>query len=112
MSLLSASPEVLRTIVLHALDDRPCGPPHEWYGLVLSCRTLQRQLDTPAIHALLFTAAFHVPTSARPTLSAHAKAELTRRFTVLKFLKRGASCLEEAGLTDALWVANGLLRIH
>ncbi|KAJ7756333.1 hypothetical protein B0H16DRAFT_698707 [Mycena metata] len=110
VSLLSASPEVLRAIVLLAVD--ALGPPHEWNSLVRSCKTLRRRLDTPAMHTLLFANAFHVPADVLPLLPAHAKAELKRRFLALKYFRRGrAQCFDDSGtFTDALWVAYIMLR--
>ncbi|KAJ6554483.1 hypothetical protein B0H19DRAFT_1377351 [Mycena capillaripes] len=109
ISLLSASPEVLRDIVLHAVGT--LGPPREWYSLVLCCQTFRRQLDTPAIHALLFAKKFHVPADVYHLLPAQAKTEMQRRFSALKFLKRGSPCLGDlASLTDALWIAYVMLR--
>ncbi|KAF7369816.1 hypothetical protein MVEN_00314300 [Mycena venus] len=108
-SLLSASPEVLRDIVLQAVGS--LGPPHEWYSLVLCCQTFRRQLDTAAMHTLLFAKKFHVPTDVYQLLPAHAKAEMQRRFSALKFFKRGEQCLDDhASFTDALWVAYVMLR--
>ncbi|KAJ7938461.1 hypothetical protein B0H13DRAFT_1943147 [Mycena leptocephala] len=85
VSLLSTSPEVLRDIVLYAVGT--LGPPHEWYNLLLCCQTFRRQLDTPAMHTLLFAKKFHVP--------ADAKKELQRRFLALKFFKRGDHSLDD-----------------
>lgn len=108
-SLLSASPEVLRDIVLHAIGT--VGPPHAWYSLVLCCKTFRRQLDTPAMHALLFTKRFHVPADVYHLLPAHAKTELQRRFSALKFFKRGEQCLDDhESWVDALWLAYVMLR--
>ncbi|KAJ7630088.1 hypothetical protein DFH06DRAFT_1056744, partial [Mycena polygramma] len=109
VSLLSASPEVLRDIVLHAVGAP--GPPREWYSLVLCCQTFRRQLDTPAIHALLFAKKFHVPVDAHHLLPAHAKTEMRRRFLALKLFKRGSGSYGDlASFTDALWVAYVMLR--
>ncbi|KAJ7092488.1 hypothetical protein B0H15DRAFT_175999 [Mycena belliarum] len=112
VSLLCASPEVLRAIVLHAVHAAPrAGPPREWYSLVLCCRALRRALDTPAMHALLFAQKFHVPVDACRLLHAHAKPEMARRFAALKTFRRGARCFDDtAGFTDALWVAYVMLR--
>ncbi|KAJ6625940.1 hypothetical protein B0H10DRAFT_2211476 [Mycena sp. CBHHK59/15] len=109
--MLRFSSEVLRDIVLYAVATTPQGPPHEWYNLVLSCKTLRRQLDTPAMHALLFAEKFHVAADTHPLLPAHAKAELQRRFSALKFFRHGDP-LNEGGprFTDALWVAYLMLR--
>ncbi|KAJ7161047.1 hypothetical protein C8R46DRAFT_1106343 [Mycena filopes] len=88
VSLLSASPEVLRNIVLFALD-------------------------TPAMHALLFANAFHVPADMHHLLPGHAKAEMQRRFRALRLFRRDrARCLDDrAAFTDALWVAYVMLRL-
>ncbi|KAJ7353132.1 hypothetical protein DFH08DRAFT_60456 [Mycena albidolilacea] len=108
-SLLSVSPEVLRDVVLHAIGT--VGPPHAWYSLVLCCQTFRRQLDTPAMHALLFAKRFHVPADAYHLLPAHAKTELQRRFSALKFFKRGEQCLDDhESWVDALWLAYVMLR--
>ncbi|KAJ7730271.1 hypothetical protein DFH07DRAFT_849238 [Mycena maculata] len=110
MFLLNASPEVLHTIVLHAAGGTPHGPLRVWYNLVLCCQTLRRQLDTPAMHARLFAAAFHVPADVQHLLPAHAKRELARRFSALNFFRRGGACLDDAHFTDALWVAYVMLK--
>jgi hypothetical protein len=109
VSLLSTSPEVLRDIVLYAVST--LGPPHEWYNLLLCCQTFRRQLDTPAMHTLLFAKKFHVPADVYHILPAQAKKELQRRFLALKFFKRGDHSLDDhASFTDALWVAYVMLR--
>ncbi|KAJ7454950.1 hypothetical protein B0H11DRAFT_2068312 [Mycena galericulata] len=111
MSLLCASPEVLRDIVLYTVGSTPHGPPREWYSLVLCCHTLRRQLDTPAMHALLFATKFHVPTDMHALLPAIAKLEMQRRFSALKLFQRGVQCFDEHGsFTDALWVAYVMLK--
>ncbi|KAJ7146190.1 hypothetical protein C8R44DRAFT_756817, partial [Mycena epipterygia] len=109
VSLLRASPEVLRAIVLYAAT--PFGPPREWLALVLCCHTFRRQLDTPAMHTLLFETKFHVPADVHHLLPSHAKVEMKRRFSALKFFQRGHRCLDDqASFTDALWVAYVMLR--
>ncbi|KAJ6578801.1 hypothetical protein DFH09DRAFT_347935 [Mycena vulgaris] len=109
--LQCASPEVLRAVVLYAGEATPLGPPREWYSLVLCCRALRRQLDTPAMHALLFAQKFHVPPDVYHLLPAHAKQEMTRRFLALKYFRRGCRCLDDVpSFTDALWVAYVVLR--
>ncbi|KAJ7699322.1 hypothetical protein B0H17DRAFT_306967 [Mycena rosella] len=111
VSLLCTSPEVLRAIVLYAVGATPLGPPHEWYSFVMCCQTLRRQLDTPAMHTLLFAQKFHVPADALHLLPTHAKPELTRRFLALKLFRCGAQCLDDpASFTDALWLAYVILR--
>ncbi|KAF8192795.1 hypothetical protein K438DRAFT_1590126 [Mycena galopus ATCC 62051] len=110
VSLLSASPEVLRDIVLYAARSA-LGPPQEWYSLVLCCQALRRQLDTPAMHVLLFATKFHVPADVFHLLPAHAKTELQRRFSALKFFRRGEQCLDDhESFRDALWVSYLMLR--
>ncbi|KAJ6463539.1 hypothetical protein C8R45DRAFT_522616 [Mycena sanguinolenta] len=111
VSLLSASPEVLRDIVRYAAG-QTLGPPQEWYSLVLCCRAFHRQLDTPAMHALLFAQMFHVPADvSHHLLPAHAKTEMRSRFSALKFFKRGEQCFDDhASFTDALGVAYLMLR--
>ncbi|KAJ7456989.1 hypothetical protein FB451DRAFT_1275531 [Mycena latifolia] len=111
VSLLCTSPEVLRAIVLYAVGATPLGPPHEWYSLVLCCQTLRRQLDTSAMHTLLFAQKFHVPADLYHLLPAHAKLEMARRFSALKLFRRGARCFDDPpGFTDALWVSYMMLR--
>ncbi|KAK7055507.1 hypothetical protein R3P38DRAFT_1358485 [Favolaschia claudopus] len=109
MSLLSASTEILRDVLLYAIG--PIGPPQEWFNLVLCCKTFYRQLDTPVMHALLFAKKFHVPLDVQHLLPAHAKTEMKRRFLALKLFRRGELCFKDhASFTDALWVAYVMLR--
>ncbi|KAJ7153442.1 hypothetical protein C8R43DRAFT_445931 [Mycena crocata] len=109
-SLLYASPEVLRDIVLRAVG--AVGPPHEWYSMVLCCKAFRRQLDTVAMHTLLFAQKFHAPVNVyHPLLPVFAAEEMKRRFLALKLFRRGERCLDERStFTDALWVAYVMLR--
>ncbi|KAG6910382.1 hypothetical protein DXG01_011097 [Tephrocybe rancida] len=108
--LLHVEPGVFRKIALFTVFDSDFPTPlRDFLNLSLVCHASHEILtkNSAPLYCDIFAATFDIlgPMSRLGTdaVSAHAQAELKRRFTALKVLRRGD--LDDPNLTEAFWIA-------
>lgn len=106
-SLPDAPAEILQRIILFAVSDSLVGPPRELAPFSLLCRTSYRALalHSPNLYASIFSQKFDSQIPAHhlgnSVVHVNARAELQKRFTVLKCFKQDR--WEDLPLNEALW---------